>query len=126
MARKLDSSKAAFWTERLKRFETSSLTVAGFCAQEGCSTAAFFRWRRRLRKPPTAKGNRRSGSGGSQPRPSPSERFRPLSITLSPPQVGIQFPSGTRLELAGDDHELVCRVVREILRGDSQTSLEEA
>lgn len=126
MARKIDSSKVAFWTERLGRFETSTLTVAGFCAQEGCSTASFFRWRRRLRNPSPAKGNRRSGSGGSQTRPIPTERFRPLSITLSPPQVGIQFPSGTRLELAGDDHELVCRVVREILRGDSQASLEEA
>lgn len=124
MARKLDSSKAAFWTERLKRFETSSRTVAGFCAREGCSTAAFYRWRRRLQKPSPAKGKRRSGSGGSQP--IPSERFRPLSITLSLPQVGIQFPGGTRLELAGDDHELVCRVVREILQGEVLASLGEA
>lgn len=116
MARKFDSSKAAFWKERLGRFETSSLTVAEFCAQEGCSRASFYQWRRKLRNPSTATGKRTNRS--QEP---PGERFRPLSITLSPSRVGIQFPGGTRLDLAGDDHELVCAVVREILQGASSS-----
>ena len=114
MARKLDSSKAALWRERLKRFDASSLTVARFCAQEGCSTASFYQWKRKLR---TFSSPQRKSTNSSQ---APPERFRPLTIALSPPRVGIRFASGTRLELAGDDHELVCLVVREILRGDSQ------
>lgn len=114
MVRKFDSSKAALWAERLKRFEASSLTVARFCAQEGCSTAAFYQWRRKLRKSSPLKGK----TANSNPAASP-EGFRPLTIAITPARVGIHFPSGTRLELAGDDHELVCRVVREILQGET-------
>lgn len=114
MVRKFDSSKAALWKERLKRFEASSLTVARFCAEEGYSTAAFYQWRRKLRKPSFPK---RKKTTNSKPAAS-SERFRPLTIAISPARVGIHFPSGTRLEVAGDDHELVCLVVREILQGE--------
>jgi hypothetical protein len=115
MARKVDSQKAAFWKERLGRFETASLTVAEFCAKEGCSRASFYHWRRTLRNGtiPAARTQTKRSEESSE------ERFRPLAITLSPPRVGIQFPGGTRLELAGEDHELVCAVVREILQGDS-------
>ena len=113
MARKLDSSRSALWKERLERFEASSLTVARFCAQEGCSTASFYQWRRKLRKSLSPKGK----TTNSNPAAS-KERFRPLTIAITPARVGIHFPSGTRLEVAGDDHELVCRVVREILQGE--------
>jgi hypothetical protein len=113
MVRKFDTSKAALWAERLKRFEASSLTVARFCAEEGYSTAAFYQWRRKLRKPTFSKRK----TTNSKPAAS-SERFRPLTIAISPARVGIHFPSGTRLEVAGDDHELVCLVVREILQGE--------
>jgi hypothetical protein len=114
MARKLDSSKAALWTERLKRFEASSLTVARFCAEEGYSTAAFYQWRRKLRNSSSPERKTTNSNLAASP-----ERFRPLTIAISPARVGIHFPSGTRLELAGDDHELVCRVVREILQGET-------
>ena len=119
MTRKLNPSKAAVWAERLERFEASSLSVARFCAQEGCSTAAYYRWRRKLRTQLASVTQRTKRS-------EEAERFRPLSFTLSPPAVGIQFAGGTRLELAGDDQELVCAVVREILQGDSQAHRGEA
>jgi hypothetical protein len=117
MVRKLDSSKAALWAERLKRFEVTSLTVARFCAEEGCSTASFYQWRRKLRKSSSAMRT----TTNSNPTAS-KERFRPLTIAITPARVGIHFPSGTRLEVAGDDHELVCRVVREILQGEGLAS----
>ena len=120
MARKLDSLKAAFWRERLERFDASSLTVARFCAQEGCSTASFYQWKRKLR---TSSSPKRKTTN-SNPADS-QERFRPLTIAISPARVGIHFPSGTRVELAGDDHDLVCRVVREILQGEVLASLGE-
>jgi len=120
MAGKIDSSKAALWTERLQRFDASSLTVARFCAKEGCSTASFYQWRRKLWKSSSPKRK----TTNSNPAAS-SERFRPLTIAISPARVGIHFPSGTRVELAGGDHELVCRVVREILQGEVLASLGE-
>jgi hypothetical protein len=118
MVRTFDSSKATLWTERLKRFEASSLTVARFCAEEGYSTAAFYQWRRKLRKPSPPKRKTTNPAASK-------ERFRPLTIAISPARVGIHFPSGTRVELVGDDHELVCRVVREILQGEVLASLGE-
>jgi hypothetical protein len=120
MGRTFDSSKAVLWTERLKRFDSSSLTVARFCAEEGCSTASFYQWRRKLRKSSSPKRKTTNPSRSNQ------ERFRPLTIAISPARVGIHFPSGTRLELAGDDHELVCAVVREILQGEVLASSGEA
>ena len=120
MARKLDSLKAAIWRERLERFDASSLTVARFCAQEGCSTASFYQWKRKRR---TSSSPKRKTTN-SNPAAS-KERFRPLTIAISPARVGIHFPSGTRVELAGDDHDLVCRVVREILQGEVLASLGE-
>jgi hypothetical protein len=121
MVRKFDSSKAALWTERFRRFEASSLTVARFCAEEGYSTASFYQWRRKLRKSSPLK---RKTANPSQA--TPPERFRPLTIAITPARVGIHFPSGTRLEVAGDDHELVCLVVREILQGEVLASSGEA
>ena len=120
MVRNFDSSKAALWVERLKRFEASSLTVARFCAEEGYSTAAFYQWRRKLRKSSPSKRKT------TTPSQSPPERFRPLTIAITPTRVGIHFPSGTRLEVAGDDPELVCAVVREILQGERLASRGEA
>jgi hypothetical protein len=121
MARTFDSSKVALWTLRLKRFQASSLTVARFCAKEGCSTAAFYQWRRKLRTSSSAKRK----TTNSNPAAS-KERFRPLTIAISPARVGIHFPSGTRVELAGDNHELVCAVVREILQSEVWASAGEA
>ena len=121
MARKLDSSTSALWKERLERFEALSLTVARFCAQEGCSTASFYQWRRKLRKSSSPKRRKTKPSQATSP-----ERFRPLTIAISPARVGIHFPSGTRLELTGDDHDLVCAVVREILQGEVLASAGEA
>ena len=39
------------WTERLRRFEHSQMTVAQFCAVEGISQPSFYHWRRKLRAP---------------------------------------------------------------------------
>ena len=49
MTRLPNPQLALQWRERLDRFDQSELTVAGFCEQEGCSTASFYQWRRRLR-----------------------------------------------------------------------------
>lgn len=49
MTRLPNPQRALHWRERLGRFDQSELTVAAFCELEGCSTASFYQWRRRLR-----------------------------------------------------------------------------
>lgn len=48
MARLPDPQLARQWRQRLDRFEHSDLTVARFCDAEGCSTASFYHWRRKI------------------------------------------------------------------------------
>jgi hypothetical protein len=36
------------WTEILRRFESSGLTVREFCSREGLALSSFQRWRSRL------------------------------------------------------------------------------
>lgn len=41
--------KVQEWTERLKRFEDTSLTVAQFCKAEGVQPQSYYYWKRKLR-----------------------------------------------------------------------------
>lgn len=54
MARKPDPQVRAAWAARIGRFQQSSLTVVDFCATEGVSVAAFYQWRRKLRREDSA------------------------------------------------------------------------
>ncbi len=42
---------ALLWTQRLKRFEQSQMTVAKFCQDEGVSQPTFYKWKRRMQSP---------------------------------------------------------------------------
>ena len=42
---------ALLWTQRLKRFEQSQMTVAQFCQDEGVSQPTFYKWKRRMQSP---------------------------------------------------------------------------
>jgi hypothetical protein len=48
MARCVDPEKVRAWRRLMARFETSGLSVAGFCRREGVSLASFYYWRKRL------------------------------------------------------------------------------
>jgi len=50
MSRSPDPQLARDWQERLARFEHSERTIAEFCQLEGCSTASFYHWRRKLQR----------------------------------------------------------------------------
>ena len=41
-------TKTEEWQERLGRYESSGLSAAEFCREEGVSTASLYSWRRRL------------------------------------------------------------------------------
>ena len=38
----------AEWQSVLDQYESSSLSVAAFCAEQGVGTASFYQWRKRL------------------------------------------------------------------------------
>jgi len=92
------------------RFERSGMTVVLFCAEEGVSTASFYRWRKRL-------GDRQSAAstsgvaGGSV--------FRPLRITPGGGPISIQLPGGVRVEVPAENLDTVRVVLGELLRADA-------
>ena len=49
MSRFPNSQLARDWKQRIDRFGHCELTIAEFCRIEGCSTASFYQWRRKLR-----------------------------------------------------------------------------
>ena len=48
MARMKSAEVWALWRDRLRRFQSSGLTVTAFCDWEGVSQAAFYVWRKKL------------------------------------------------------------------------------
>ena len=50
MARGIDLGKLEAWRRRLTTFQSSGLTVAAFCQQEGIGAARFYYWARRVRQ----------------------------------------------------------------------------
>ena len=68
------------WQALLAAFEASNQTVSAFCAEQGISSASFYRWRSRL-----------SAEGGP---PAPS------FIDISPPAASLPpSPTTWRIEL---------------------------
>lgn len=107
MARQPDPQKAVLWRQRLRRFQHSGLSIARFCAQEGCSDASFYQWRKRLAK--TVKGATRS---------KPPASFHAVQILPARLPISIQFPGGTRIEMPAENLPAVRAVVRELARAD--------
>ena len=49
MLRGSNPAKVEEWTDRLLRFQKSTMTVAQFCDGEGVSVPSFYQWKRKLR-----------------------------------------------------------------------------
>ena len=93
------SSKRAEWRKRLGEYRGSGLTVAGFCEQEGISTASFYAWRKRLRG--TIKAERPG--------------FASVRLTAAGTPMSIRLPGGVRVEVPMENLEAVRAVVGEVL-----------
>jgi transposase-like protein len=91
-----------FWEEALAEFPATGLTVAQFCARQGCSVPTFYAWRQRL--------------GESQHRPAPS--FTELIVedrSDTNSVIEIQLDHGTSLRLTGSVDEVNLRTVLRVL-----------
>ena len=105
MSRSIDPTVWERWRDRLRRFESSDLTVAAYCQAEGVSQAGFYQWRKKF-------GNR-SASGGRRPKVnSKRPAFVPVVATSFASAVVVILANGVRVEVPAVDHELVSHVVR--------------
>ena len=57
MARRSNGAKHEDWRERLKRFDSSGMTVTEFCQRERVSQANFYYWSKRIRKAGNSKAS---------------------------------------------------------------------
>jgi hypothetical protein len=96
--------RALSWRERLRRYASSSFTVAEFCRREGVSVANFYYWRRRLADAPPSHTSTK-----------PSPAFQPL-LLAGGDVVTVELAGGIRIELPAE-RELVRAVVAELLAG---------
>jgi transposase-like protein len=90
------------WQERLQRFERAGLSVRAFCDDEGVSQASFYHWRRRLVE------QRTHGTANTKP------AFQAVRLTTVSAALVIELPGGTRVQVAADQIDLACAVVREV------------
>ena len=102
MAQRGGSSKRSEWRKRLGRYRGSGLTVAGFCEQEGISTASFYAWRKRLG------GTMKAGKDWRA-------AFASVRLTPAGTPMWIHLPGGVRVEVPMENLEAVRAVVGEVL-----------
>ena len=109
MARRGSSSKRAQWRKRLRRYGQSGLTVAGFCEQEGISTASFYAWRKRLQGGKAVGDEQQKGGQGGWP------VFEPVRLMPAGTPLAIHLAGGVRVEVPLENLDAVRAVVGEVL-----------
>ena len=115
------SDKRAVWTDRLRRYRQSGLSVARFCDKEGVSAPSFYQWKKRLAQA-TAPGSLLVPKGARQ-----AERtFQQVTLVPSAAVVAIEWANGVRMELPAENLPLVRAVVAELLHADHTRSLGDA
>ncbi len=113
MVGKSSSEKQAQWRRRLRRFRSSGLTVAAFCAAEGVSVPSFYQWRRKLAgSTPRLAGSSRPASRRSAQ--SAQRAFQRIVVTPAP-AMSVRLPGGVEIELPTAHPETVRTLVAALL-----------
>ena len=103
MAQVLHAAKQQAWSERLRRFDRSGLTVAEFCRREGIPAVSFYQWRRKL-----------TSRAAASPRATSRSSFLPVEV-VSPVSTGapveIHFPNGVQVNLTSTDPKLAAAAI---------------
>ena len=127
MARTKSAEVWALWRDRLRRFESSDLTVAAFCDWEGVSQAAFYVWRKKL---PADSG---LPSRKTVERVSSRLASAPAFVQILPSinrthdtvaKVVMTLADGTRVEFPASDRELIAHVVLSVATAHSAAALQ--
>jgi hypothetical protein len=105
MFRGVKSTKEDQWRSRLRRFQSSGMSVKRFCEAERVSAASFYQWRKRLK---------------TEERKQDPPTFLPVRLTQAA-AIEIHLPNGARVCLPAGQAEVV-RVAIDAagrLRGDA-------
>jgi hypothetical protein len=114
MARTPDPKVHEIWRDRVRRQQTSGLTIAQFCAQEGIARSKFHAWKRRC--------HLMESTDLSRALPAPSA-FLPVTVRLlerssDPGAPGLpieaELPNGVRLRIPTANERLACRLIRAV------------
>jgi hypothetical protein len=108
MGRSADAAKRREWSERLRRFAISDLTVAAFCSRERVSVPTFYLWRRRLGG--QFRRGRDTASIGANAGMRHSQAFVPVQITQSA-VIRMRLPNGVQLSLPAGDAALLAAAI---------------
>jgi hypothetical protein len=110
MASRQDLEKRQLWAERLRRYRSSGLTVARFCASERVSVNTFFYWAKRVGAGSTAPSTRPrpSRSGGDAvplgregaARAQAAVGSAQFAARLGSPQAVVRFQINAAVEIA--------------------------
>ena len=127
MARTKSAEVWALWRDRLRRFQSSDLTVAAFCDWEGVSQAAFYVWRKKLQADsglPTRKTVARVSSRLASA-PAFVQILPGMSRTHDTvAKVVMTLADGTRVDFPASDRELIAHVVLSVATAYSAAVLQ--
>ena len=111
-----DSAKMAAWRGRIRRFESSALTVPQFCEREGVSRSAFYVWRQKVK-------DQTVGGIGAVTVDDRADDLRPISgkfasviVSGAQPPVAVRLPGDVCLELPGDNLAALQAVVAQVMQ----------
>ena len=118
MARTPNKRIADAWKARLRRFHQQNQSVARFCQNEGVSTAAFYKWKKKLETPQT-----KTATTEITRRP-----FAPVQLAFPQTQqnVVVEMPGGTRILLPPNHPETLQLTGRTIAQLDDQRASQNA
>lgn len=98
-----DVKTFAEWRDRLRRFESSELSIDGFCRQEEVDRTQFAEWSQALRGGALGEG----GLSGERP------AFAP--VTMRAHYIEVLLPGGGLVRLSsGVDRSLLLDVIRSV------------
>ena len=127
MARTKSAEVWALWRDRLRRFESSDLTVTAFCDWEGVSQAAFYVWRKKLQADSSLPSRKTVERVSSRLASAPA--FVQILPGVSRPhetgaKVVMTLADGTRVEFPAGDRELIAHVVLSVATAHSAAVLQ--
>ena len=94
------------WQERLKRFETSGLSIDAFCRQEDVGRSTFMDWLQTLKKEP-----HRQAAMEGETRSAEKPAFAPVTVNAN--MIEVLLPGGGRVRMsAGIERAVLLDIIR--------------
>jgi hypothetical protein len=126
MAKQIDSKKLAIWTDRLRRFRESGVSVTRFCAAEAITMSAFSYWSKRLAdfatKQLVASPSKRAADRGTPRRSSIGQSAGECSV--GPSLFSVRIDDGIQIEIPTDQIEAircVMQCIHQTQRSESES-----